>query len=102
MDQCPICKITQRESGDYACGNCVARVGSVLAKANVDSFDYAAGLVSGAVIRFSHAAIQGDWITLYGINLADSKLPLPISDAERGLDVQISHIAWAIDAPSGS
>lgn len=100
--KCPACKDELITTDDWCCERCVNRYGPVLIKAIVDEFDYAVGLVSGEVIRFTKAETHGDWVTLGDIDLDKSKLPAQLSCPERGLDVRISQIAWACDAPQGS
>lgn len=80
-----------------------------LAKACMDSFDYALKLKSGEVIRFQEATWHGNgWLTLGGItdDSGDNRklhevpdLPYP---ADRGVDVRLEEILWVMDAPCGS
>ena len=76
----------------------------VLAKACIDSaFNYALKLRTGETIRFTGAElIDKEWICLYFDELRDHGQPHPYSlpfMAKRGVDVRISDIVWAIDAP---
>ena len=86
----------------WACDRCTDRYGPVLIKAAGDHFDYAVRLVSGEIIRFHDASLHGEWVTLSDIDRAGSTLPDVLSIPERGLDVRLSHITWASDAPGGS
>jgi hypothetical protein len=76
-----------------------------LAKACSDPFDYALKLRTGEVIRFVEARIiSSGWIHLDVMPPDDcqpvgSNLPYP---ADRGVDVRIADIVWAMDAPEGS
>jgi len=77
----------------------------VLIKATMDEgWHYAVGLSSGAVIFFGGARIAGEFAHLtdveriVGIGVAGPS----IESTERGLDIRVSSIVWAIDAPHGS
>lgn len=75
-----------------------------LAKAATNPFDYAVGLRTGVVIRFESLTILGkDWVHLalggHGRPTEGKRLPYP---AIRGVDVRLSDIIWAMDAPEGS
>ncbi len=76
-----------------------------LLKACGDQFDYAIGLKTGQVLYFTLAKINGDWIHLEGVSeyRKSSALLLDQERAfERGIDIHISNIGWAADAPHGS
>ena len=85
-----------------------------LAKATVDSFDYAIGLRDGSIIRFQSARHDGhdDWVTIEKDGLEISKAGDSLRGAaspslgdfnfDRGLVVRVSEIIWATDAPHGS
>ena len=83
----------------------IAIIGSeVLAKATMDPFDYAIRLRSGETIRFQEAkVISQDWLHLVEAKLdslsCDTKQP---KEFPRGIDVRISDIVWAKDAPYDS
>lgn len=77
----------------------------VLAKASTDNFDYAIGLVDGSVFRFCEARlVKGSLM----IDLHDARRVSPTDHDEdlcvypRGVEVRISSIIWATDAPMGS
>lgn len=78
-----------------------------LAKACLDPFDYAVKLRSGEVIRFHQAEWHGNgWLTLkgqegIGIEPTPGSPALPFC-ASRGVDVRLTEILWAMDAPPGS
>jgi len=69
----------------------------VLAKACLDNpYQYILKLRSGEVIGFSGAEIiDRDWIHIK-IDETHVENPLPYS-AQRGVDVRISEIVWAVD-----
>ena len=100
----------QRESSEEELRKLEKDLGSpALAKACVDSFDYALKLKSGEVIRFQDATWLGNgWLTLRRITddsgdkrrLLDAPgLPYP---AGRGVDVRLEEILWVMDAPCGN
>jgi hypothetical protein len=69
-----------------------------LAKACVDSFDYALKLNTGEVFRFTDASIMNsEWVHIAGIG--DSR---ETWGHERGIDIRLSSIVWVMDAPEGS
>jgi len=78
-------------------------VGSkALSKSLCDPFDYSIRLTTGEKIRYESATIiSSDWIHLENAKIDDGFQndypPFP-----RGIDVRISHIVWAKDAPYGS
>lgn len=83
------------------CPDCRRKYPPSLLKAASDYFDYALQLRTGEIIRFSQAAIHGEFVTL---ELQDNHeqpnaLPYPFP---RGVDVRISDIVWCADAPEGS
>lgn len=73
-----------------------------LNKACSDSFDYALGLRSGAVFRFTSATLLNrEWIHL--VHDGDRQALLGFGYTfPRGIDVRIEDIAWVADAPAGS
>jgi hypothetical protein len=74
----------------------------VLIKSIHDNFDYALKLRTGEVIRYTEASIiSNDWLHLEGARL-DGGLEDKNPHFERGIDVRISDIVWAKDAPYGS
>ena len=78
-------------------------VGSgALAKSLHDPFDYALKLRTGEVIRYDDASlISKDWLHLRGARL-DGGWKDENPRFDRGIDVRISDIVWAKDAPYGS
>ncbi len=81
------------------------RYGAAMAKASCDNFDYAMGLNTGAVIYFTQAELNGEWVHLDGINdmhPGTEILSEPYRTFDRGMDVHLSAIAWVSDAPHGS
>jgi hypothetical protein len=78
-----------------------------LAKACIDYFDYAIGLVDGTIWRVHEMdAISRDWVRIKPesfMNNADrcGDAPTPFPFA-RGVDVRVSCIMWVADAPHGS
>ena len=85
---------------------CTSMLGShVLAKACCDKpFDYALKLRTGETIRFSGATIiRPGWIHLDVLppNKQAGTQRLPYL-ADRGVEVRVEEIIWAMDAPQGS
>lgn len=78
-------------------------VGSgALVKSLHDPFDYALKLRTGEVIRYEDASlISKEWLHLQGARL-DGGLKDENQRFDRGIDVRISDIVWAKDAPYGS
>ncbi len=77
---------------------------AVLEKACLDPFDYAVGLKNGTVIRFMAVNVISDKvIELLDVHGAEQPptnfLPYPVP---RGVEIMVSEIAWAADAPIGS
>jgi hypothetical protein len=70
-----------------------------LTKANGDDFDYACGLRSGTVIRFTAATFDGEFVHLSGI--VDTSCGMRFT-FDRGIDVRLRDIEWVADAPKGS
>ena len=68
-------------------------------KAVHDSFEYRMRLRTGEVLDFMSAEIDGEWVTLLGLKV---EAQLGCVDAERGVVVRISEIAWCVDAPNGT
>lgn len=106
---CAVCGIKfvgNEDNGDglSGCGMCRSRYPKALIKACSDEFTYALGLVSGAVIVFGSAEINGDWVHLSDIDDNFTTLANPSNYCvfmDRGIDIQISHILWVVDAPNG-
>jgi hypothetical protein len=81
-----------------------------LIKASTDNpFDYAIGLKNGAVIYFEGVNLPPlsdfhGWIALTGVKAHTMKAvgPEGICTFPRGMDVHLTQIAWAADAPFGS
>jgi hypothetical protein len=84
-----------------------------LAKATHDSYDYAIGLKDGTVIFFERATSCGgnhEWVSLWFQSLHDGTTAYHrsfnkthgIGGNDRGLEVRVSEIVWASDAPYGS
>lgn len=73
----------------------------VLNKALIDHFSYAVKLRTGEVLTFSEASYGGgEWIHLQE---PDTHVVGGISvNTARGVDVRLSDIVWAVDAPGGS
>jgi hypothetical protein len=89
---------------DQACRRCRRRLPPALVKAVGDRFQYACRLRTGDIVRFTGAAICGEYATLEldtqlwpGDPARDVPYPFP-----RGLDVRIEDIVWCGDAPDGS
>ncbi len=112
VEHCEVCNIYMRtrhkgelieESGDNFCLPCLQKLPASLLKAISDPFDYAIGLRTGLVIRFSEARIQGEWVHLL---VAGTNRPVGNGDDtynwERGIDVRLTEIVWCADAPIGS
>jgi len=79
-----------------------------LAKATWDSFDFACQTVTGAIIYFEHATLNGEWVTLHEIKEVQG-LPerypgkaWSVPSFDRGVDIRREHIVWIADAPNGS
>lgn len=71
---------------------------------NDQPWHYAIKLRDGTVMEFSGASWSPrtpDWIRLKFDGIDEARVP-GIHSLERGLDVRISEIVWAIDAPWGS
>lgn len=69
-------------------------------KATRDEFQYAIGLRSGLVIEFVSAqVIRDEWLLLDEPKVLNSPCE---GRFDRGLEVRISEIEWACDAPHGS
>lgn len=81
-------------------GNEIASSGHpIIDKALCDEFFYAVKLRSGELIEFTHAKdLIGEYVTLCG----GSEKYLGFANADRGVCVHITDIAWAVDAPHGS
>lgn len=84
-----------------------------LAKATYDPFDYAIGLKDGTVIFFEYATSCGsnhEWVSLQFQRIHDGTPAYQrsfnkthgIGGNDRGLQVRVSEIVWAADAPYGS
>lgn len=74
-----------------------------ISKATEDVFDYAVGLRDGTVIRFQRAVVHGPWVALYFVEfLRGPCQPPAFFTFERGLEIRLSDIVWATDAPIGS
>lgn len=84
-----------------------------LAKATYDPFDYAVGLKDGTVIFFEHATSCGgnhEWVLLKFQDMHDRTAAYQrsfnkthgVGGNDRGLEVRVSEIVWAADAPYGS
>lgn len=80
-----------------------------LAKATVDPFMYAIGLRGGLVITFRSATdLDNGFVALHGIgfeNVSDESVFAVGGHAfrpERGLEVRVHDVVWALDAPFGS
>lgn len=99
---CDICGRKYMMDGEYdkdcpnECPSCVLKYSPALRKACVDEFLYAVGLTDGTVITFSKATVYGDWVHLYDV---DDDLDV---DTSRGIDVNLNHILWVVEAPKGS
>ncbi len=112
--RCIACNHTIQQQQAYdapwqVCNACDQRYPPSLIKAASDPFDYACRLVTGEVIRFDHATIHGDYVTLECGSFFDAfadndtpkaqRLPYP---CPRGVDVRVADIVWCADAPQGS
>jgi hypothetical protein len=75
----------------------------VLNKAQYDRpFDYAVKLITGDTIRFDGVSRVWDgWIHLQNPRY-DLGNHVAGRAFERGMDVQLAHVVWAVDAPYGS
>lgn len=79
----------------------------VLVKSTEDSFHYYIGLKNGATIAFTGSTlISGDWLHLDEAKfikpdaITGSEWNMDLPGPDRGIDVRISEIAWAIDGGS--
>ena len=81
------------------------RLGRAICKATEDKpFDYALKLRTGELIRFTGATWDGgDWVhlDLEAISEANTPYGIPI-EGSPGVDLRLSDIVWAADAPDGS
>lgn len=74
----------------------------VLAKSILDAFDYRIKLKTGDVIRYEQANIIGeDWIHLVNAYIETETTSSIAGKLPRGIDVRISEIVFAVDAPFG-
>jgi hypothetical protein len=84
-----------------------------LIKSTYDPFDYALGLKNGTVIYFEYATAFGhnhEWAVLHfqdihsGSQVYETSFNHThrIGGNDRGLEVRVSEILWAADAPYGS
>lgn len=83
-----------------------------LIKSVYDPFDYALGLKDGTIIFFSHAVnYEADrrWVTVFphdmhsGNKVYENSFNTRICmGRDRGIDIRVSDIMWACDAPYGS
>lgn len=105
--QATIARLREEKGHEEEAKRLTAELGSpALAKACMDSFDYALKLRSGEVVRFTDATCHANgWITLQGVEQCDpaltveQELPFP---APRGVDVRLTDVIWVMDAPCGS
>jgi hypothetical protein len=71
-----------------------------------DPFQYAVGLRNGMVIYFDWVEdVHGEWLILRlweGEIEKGRKNPPELPPCPRGLEVRLSDIVWATDAPGGS
>jgi hypothetical protein len=101
---CGVNRVAEEEHGGPGpafCSSCQKHYPASLRKAVADPFDYALRLVTGEVIRFTSAHIQGDYIHLSFGNQSESDNALPFVFA-RGIEVRADAIVWCADAPEGS
>jgi hypothetical protein len=84
-------------------------LGPTLAKACADPFDYLVVLRNGQRLRFYHAEyVSGSqWITLLPLGAPDGEWQerpsgVGLHPCPRGIDVRLSDILFAVDAPDGS
>jgi hypothetical protein len=98
-DDCAACG-KKHNDGSGVCPECTEKYGRHLAKAMVDPFDFAIGLKTGPVMRFTgkNVEVKGDWIELPDPDSVHG-LPFPFC---RGMQVRFTDIAWVADAPEGS
>lgn len=98
---CRICGMLLQVGDGPVCSDCKPGVPLVLIRATQDPFDYALGLVSGEVIRFREARLQGKWVVLEGMDEVDD-LRSPPYPCPHGMYVRLKHIVWVAAAPEGS
>lgn len=108
---CTQCGEVTVEEGYWPhCDRCEAKYGHHLLKSTIDEFDYAMRLVSGDLIYYNHATIEGDWVRvsdegivpMRGFLSVSCAPPTPNPPFERGLQIRLDAIAWVADAPFGS
>jgi hypothetical protein len=83
--------------------DCEGRLPGPLCKSLIDPFDYAAGLATGEVVRFTSATLDDTpgWVTLRGLT-DDAPVEGLAHPCPRGVSVRVDAIVWCADAPDGS
>lgn len=101
--KCESCGMSPTSSADELfCEQCLAKYPWPILKATIDYFDYALGLVDGTVFTFSSASVKGDWVSLILSGAMTKSTNAPVYPLDRGVVVNLNHIVWCADAPSGS
>lgn len=72
----------------------------VLAKSLDDPHRYTIQIRSGEVIVFESAVLHGQWLQLMGVTWNECSPTFNRVRSDRGIDVRISEIVWAIDSES--
>jgi hypothetical protein len=88
------------------CPSCIMKYPPAILKAMGDPFIYAIGLRDGTVLFIECVTeIHGDWIT---VRLSEEtsehveRMRRTFPPCPRGLNIRLSDIVWAADAPYGS
>lgn len=90
------------------CHSCTYLYPPALLKAMEDPFYYALGLRNGEVIFFECVeSVRGEWVTVRLLGAPGEwaercKTPSQLPPCPRGIDIRLSEIVWAADAPFGS
>jgi hypothetical protein len=87
------------------CPSCALLFPPAILKAMNDPFYYVVGLRNGMVIYFDWVEdIYGEWIVLrlWEGEIEGRTNPPELPPCPRGLEVRLSDIVWAADAPFGS
>jgi hypothetical protein len=87
------------------CPSCMLLFPPAILKAMEDPFYYAVGLRNGMVIYFECVEdVYGEWLILRLLegDIEGRTNPPELPPCPRGLEVRLSDIVWAADAPFGS
>lgn len=79
-----------------------AGIPEALWRATGDVWSFKAGLSNGHIVEFEHATVYDDgWVHLHdAVLLVELDGTSRLTDLNRGIDVQLSHIVWVVDMPS--